>query len=38
VLERIEVAPDQSEVPLRGRSFWGYVRSSSQVVPVAARH
>ena len=38
VLERIEVAPGQTEVPLRGRPFWGYVRSASQVLPVAARH
>ena len=38
VLERFEVAPGQTEVPLRGRPFWGYVRSASQVLPVAARH
>lgn len=38
VLERIEVAPGQTEVPLRSRPFWGYVRSTSQVLAVAARH
>ena len=38
VLERIEVALGQTEIPLRGRPFWGYVRSASQVLPVAARH
>lgn len=37
VVERIEVAPGQTEVPLRGQPFWGYVRSASQVLPVAAR-
>jgi len=38
IVERIEVAPSQTEVSLRGYPFWGYVRSASQVLPVAARH